>query len=104
MADILFELGCEELPPKALYGLSKALFNGVEKQLQEAGFAWQQDDSRWFASRGAWRSSCTASMNNWRIKKLKNAVLPWQRHLMRLAKPNQRPWALPVLWAWTYRI
>ena len=50
MADILFELGCEELPPKALYGLSKALFNGVEKQLQEAGFAWQQDDSRWFAS------------------------------------------------------
>lgn len=50
MADILFELGCEELPPKALYGLSKALFKGVEKQLQEAGFEWNQDDSRWFAS------------------------------------------------------
>ena len=32
MADILFELGCEELPPKALYGLSEALFTGVKKQ------------------------------------------------------------------------
>jgi glycyl-tRNA synthetase beta chain len=49
MADILFELGCEELPPKALYGLSEALFNGVCKQLNEAGFAYSQD-SRWFAS------------------------------------------------------
>lgn len=49
MADILFELGCEELPPKALYGLSKALFDGVCVQLNEQGFAFAQD-SRWFAS------------------------------------------------------
>jgi len=49
MADILFELGCEELPPKALYGLSKALFEGVCAQLDEQGFAFAED-SRWFAS------------------------------------------------------
>lgn len=49
MADILFELGCEELPPKALYGLSKALFDGVCDQLDEQGFAFAED-SRWFAS------------------------------------------------------
>ncbi len=50
MADILFELGCEELPPKALYGLSEALFNGVVKQLKASGFAWDESNSRWFAS------------------------------------------------------
>jgi glycyl-tRNA synthetase beta chain len=49
MADILFELGCEELPPKALYGLAEALFTGVTKQLQAAGFEFA-DDSRWYAS------------------------------------------------------
>lgn len=49
MADILFELGCEELPPKALYGLSKVLFDGVCDQLDEQGFAFAED-SRWFAS------------------------------------------------------
>ncbi len=49
MADILFELGCEELPPKALYSLSKALFDGVNKQLKAAGFKFD-DSSRWYAS------------------------------------------------------
>lgn len=49
MADILFELGCEELPPKALYGLAEALFTGVTKQLQAEGFEFS-DDSRWYAS------------------------------------------------------
>ena len=49
MADILFELGCEELPPKAFYGLSEALFDGVSKQLKTAGFSFE-DSSRWFAS------------------------------------------------------
>ncbi|MCX7553016.1 glycine--tRNA ligase subunit beta [Marinicella sp. S1101] len=49
MADILFELGCEELPPKALYGLAEALFTGVTKQLQAEGFEYAAD-SRWFAS------------------------------------------------------
>ncbi len=49
MADILFELGCEELPPKALYGLSKALFDGVYQQLTAAGFTYAES-SRWYAS------------------------------------------------------
>lgn len=49
MADILFELGCEELPPKALYGLAEALFTGVTKQLQAEGFEFD-DSSRWYAS------------------------------------------------------
>ena len=49
MADILFELGCEELPPKALYGLAEALFTGVTKQLHAEGFKFS-DDSRWYAS------------------------------------------------------
>lgn len=49
MADILFELGCEELPPKALYNLSESLFTGVKKQLQAEGFEFS-DDSRWYAS------------------------------------------------------
>ncbi len=50
MADILFELGCEELPPKALYGLSQALYEGVCKQLKTAGFVWDEGASRWYAS------------------------------------------------------
>jgi glycyl-tRNA synthetase beta chain len=49
MADILFELGCEELPPKALYGLAESLYQGVCQQLDAAGFSYHQD-SRWFAS------------------------------------------------------
>ncbi|MCB1584204.1 MAG: glycine--tRNA ligase subunit beta [Xanthomonadales bacterium] len=49
MADILFELGCEELPPKALYGLADALFTGVTKQLQADGFEFDES-SRWYAS------------------------------------------------------
>ncbi|MFC3194522.1 glycine--tRNA ligase subunit beta [Marinicella sediminis] len=49
MADILFELGCEELPPKALYGLAEALYQGVCRQMDEAGFSYA-GDSRWFAS------------------------------------------------------
>ncbi len=49
MTDILFELGCEELPPKSLYSLAEALFTGVTKQLQTEGFKYD-DDSRWFAS------------------------------------------------------
>lgn len=50
MADVLFELGCEELPPKALYGLSESLYEGVVKQLKAAGFSWDEKQSRWFAS------------------------------------------------------
>jgi glycyl-tRNA synthetase beta chain len=36
-ADLLVEIGCEELPPKALDVLRNALFEGVCKGLQEAG-------------------------------------------------------------------
>jgi len=34
--DLLFELGCEELPPKSLLKLSNALLNGIESGLKEA--------------------------------------------------------------------
>ncbi len=34
--DLLFELGCEELPPKSLLTLSNALLNGIEAGLKEA--------------------------------------------------------------------
>ncbi|MCF6301268.1 MAG: glycine--tRNA ligase subunit beta, partial [Proteobacteria bacterium] len=49
MADILFELGCEELPPKTLYKLSKSLFESVCDQLKKHDFKFD-DSSRWFAS------------------------------------------------------
>lgn len=49
MTDILFELGCEELPSKALYQLSRSLYESVARQLAEMGFA-VGDESRWFAS------------------------------------------------------
>jgi glycyl-tRNA synthetase beta chain len=35
-ADLLIEIGCEELPPKALDALRTALFEGVSKGLQDA--------------------------------------------------------------------
>lgn len=34
--DLLFELGCEELPPKSLLKLSNALLSGIESGLKEA--------------------------------------------------------------------
>ena len=34
--DLLFELGCEELPPKSLLKLSNALLNGIKSGLKEA--------------------------------------------------------------------
>ncbi|QSA98516.1 glycine--tRNA ligase subunit beta [Methylococcus sp. EFPC2] len=37
--DLLFELGTEELPPKSLLNLSRALQTGVESGLQKAGLA-----------------------------------------------------------------
>ncbi|MBI5450347.1 MAG: glycine--tRNA ligase subunit beta [Gammaproteobacteria bacterium] len=40
-ADFLFELGCEELPPKALLRLSQALGDGVRDGLSRAGLAYQ---------------------------------------------------------------
>ena len=37
--DFLFELGVEEMPPKALETLSIALLEGITKGLQDAGIA-----------------------------------------------------------------
>lgn len=49
-ADLLFELGCEELPPTALKKLSQSLFDQVCEALTKAGFNLQSDQSKWFAS------------------------------------------------------
>ncbi len=38
--DLLFELGCEELPPKSLLKLSNALLNNIESGLKEAGLSY----------------------------------------------------------------
>ena len=38
--DLLFELGCEELPPKSLLKLSNALLSGVEAGLKEAALSF----------------------------------------------------------------
>jgi len=38
--DLLFELGCEELPPKSLLKLSNALLNGIEAGLKEAELSY----------------------------------------------------------------
>lgn len=41
-ADFLFELGCEELPPKALPKLEAALAEHVQQSLQNAGLSYSQ--------------------------------------------------------------
>ncbi len=50
MSNILFELGTEELPPKALNNLAMSLYNGVVAELDKAGISFDKDNSRWFAS------------------------------------------------------
>ena len=40
MTTILFELGCEELPPKSLKPLRDALQSTVESQLKEAEISY----------------------------------------------------------------
>jgi glycyl-tRNA synthetase beta chain len=45
-ADLLIELGCEELPPKSLPGLGKALFEGFSSQLVKAELAFEASASR----------------------------------------------------------
>lgn len=42
---VLFELGCEELPPKSLKTLRDALKNEVETRLNTAGFAFKHIDA-----------------------------------------------------------
>ncbi|HFC29942.1 MAG TPA: glycine--tRNA ligase subunit beta [Oceanospirillales bacterium] len=50
MSTILFELGCEELPPKALNNLAKCLYNGVVAELDKAEINFDVENSRYFAS------------------------------------------------------
>ena len=50
MGNILFELGTEELPPKALNNLASSLYQGVVSELDKAGINFDKDNSRWFAS------------------------------------------------------
>lgn len=50
MKDFLFELGTEELPPKALKDLLKSFASSMYKQLDEAGFQYDKDASQIFAS------------------------------------------------------
>ncbi len=44
--DLLVELGCEELPPLALEGITRAFFEGVREGLSEAGIAFDIGRSR----------------------------------------------------------
>ena len=62
MKDFLFELGTEELPPKALKSLLKALAESVYLQLDQAGLAYDKQQSQIFASprRLAMRVVCLA--------------------------------------------
>ena len=47
-ADLLIELGCEELPPKSLPTLSQALFDEFSTQLNKAGLKFNAKDNRFF--------------------------------------------------------
>jgi len=46
--DFLFELGTEELPPKSLFTLARALADGVQKGLATAGIV--HGELEWFAT------------------------------------------------------
>ncbi len=45
-ADLLIELGCEELPPKSLPKVGQALFDGFLAQLKKAEFEFDATNSR----------------------------------------------------------
>ncbi len=47
-ADLLIELGCEELPPKSLPTLGNALLSGFSAQLEKAGLSFDAHASRVF--------------------------------------------------------
>ncbi len=49
-ADLLFELGTEELPPLALERLATALFQELGQLLNKDGFHFDTEGSRWFAT------------------------------------------------------
>lgn len=48
--DFLVELGCEELPPKALKGLAESFFAGIRQGLDAAGLKYNDKTSRFFAT------------------------------------------------------
>ena len=47
-ADLLVELGCEELPPKSLALLGQSFFNGFLQQLEKAELQFDRGKSRFF--------------------------------------------------------
>lgn len=49
-ADLLVELGCEELPPLSVDALREALFNGVADGLEKANVAFDRDTSKSFST------------------------------------------------------
>ncbi len=49
-ADLLVELGCEELPPKALDAIREAFFVAVRDGLQKSSITFDEDASRAFSS------------------------------------------------------
>ena len=49
-ADLLVELGCEELPPKSLDELREALFAGVTAGLERCGLGFRAEGSRAFST------------------------------------------------------
>lgn len=48
--ELLIELGCEELPARALRGQAEGLMDGVLNGLREAGLAGEDCRARWFAT------------------------------------------------------
>ena len=46
--DLLIEIGCDELPPKALFRLGQAFAEEIEKQLQQLQLDFAQ--CHWFAT------------------------------------------------------
>jgi glycyl-tRNA synthetase beta chain len=49
-ADLLIELGCEELPPKSLDELREAFFDGVASGLEQLGLSYETAGSRAFST------------------------------------------------------
>ncbi|HSM69279.1 MAG TPA: glycine--tRNA ligase subunit beta, partial [Xanthomonadales bacterium] len=47
-ADLLVEIGCEELPPLSLQRLAESLYEGCRKRLEAAGIAHEAEASRVF--------------------------------------------------------
>ena len=45
-ADLLIELGCEELPPKSLPKLASTFYNGFLAELKKAELVFDQGSSR----------------------------------------------------------